>query len=160
MKMSRAISVLVAVLGATSAWAQHPPSHSSPAAKPMEMSVKPAMMDEAMMARHAEMTAKHETMVATTDAMDARLGELVAKMNSATDSRKVDAVAAVVTELIAQRKEMRQSMMGSHQAMMKHMAEHMPAGMMASMAECPMMKGMEGAPDPGTKDEHAAHRPK
>jgi hypothetical protein len=46
--------------------------------------------------------------------------------------------------------------------MMKHMMGHMHAGMMKGMMECPMMKGMAGAPaepkKPGT-DEHSQHHP-
>ena len=41
------------------------------------------------------------------EASDARLDKLVEAMNSATGQKKVDAMAAVINELIAQRKMMR-----------------------------------------------------
>jgi hypothetical protein len=100
--------------------------------------------------------AHHKEMMATMETMDARLDELVKKMNAATGSRKADAVAAVVNELVAQRKQMREHMMAMQPKMMKHMMEHMQTGMMKgmadSMSECPMMKSMAPA-----KDAHSEH---
>jgi len=114
-------------------------------------------MEESMMAHHKEMMARME-------AMDARLDELVKKMNAATRSRKADAVAAVVNELVAQRKQMREHMMAMQPKMMKHRMEHMQTGMLKGMADsmsgCPMMKTMPGSqPDskkPG-KDAPSEH---
>jgi hypothetical protein len=114
-------------------------------------------MDESMMARHKEMMAKM-------DAMDARLDDLVKKMNASKGSRKVDATAAVVDELVSQRKQMRQQMMAIQPEMMRHMMEHMRMGMMKgmmeSMEQCPMMKSMPeiGTKKPG-KDDHSEHHP-
>jgi hypothetical protein len=151
MRVNRTIGVLLASLvGAATLWAQQP------AEPKMDMHGKAGMMDgkmteESMMAHHKEMMAKME-------AMDARLDDLVKKMNAATGSRKSDAVAAVVNELVAQRKQMREQMMGMMPEMMKHMSDHMRRGMMKgmddSMAECPMMKGMTSG-----KDAHAGHHP-
>ena len=53
---------------------------------------------------------------------DARLDEKLAAMNAATGAEKVDAIAAVVNELAAQRKALREKMAG------------MPGG------ACPMMQ--------------------
>ncbi len=152
MKMSQAISVLVAFFGAAALGAQQPTPPPSPPAHKMEMPAKPGMMDESMMARHKEMMAKM-------DAMDVRLDDLVKQMQAAKSSKKVDAVAAIIAELVAQRKEMRQQMMAMQPEMMKHMMEHMQTGMMKGMMECPMMKGMEGKSDPGKSDEHSKHQP-
>ena len=146
MKHDRTILVLlVSLVGAATLCAQQPVP-PPPAAQKMEMSEKPGMpgkMDESMMAHQA---------------MDARLDELVKKMNAANGSRKVDAVAAAVNELVAQGKQMREHMMAMHPEMMKHMMEHMRMGMMKgmddSMAECPMMKSMAPAKDP-----HSEHHP-
>lgn len=154
MKHDRTILVLlVTLVGAATLCAQQP-APPPPAAQKMEMSGKPGMMgkmDESMMAHHKEMMAKME-------AMDARLDELVKKMNAANGSRKVDAVAAAVNEIVAQGKQMREQMMAMHPEMMKHMMEHMRMGMMKgmddSMAECPMMKSMAPA-----KDAHSEHHP-
>lgn len=156
MKLIQAISTALVVLAATSALAK-PPTAPPPAAHPMAMTGEPGVMDDAMKARHAEMMAEHDRKMAKMTAMDAQLDELVTKMNAAADNRKVDAVAAVVTELVAQRKDMRQQMMAGPHDMMKHMMKHMPMETMKGMAECPMMKGMDGMSSPGKHDEHAGH---
>ena len=57
-----------------------------------------------------------EMMMSMMDSADARLDRLVSTMNKTTGSRKVQAMAAVINELVAQRKMMRmhamQMMMG------------------------------------------------
>lgn len=141
--------VLLVPLGAVAAWAQQP-SPVPPPRNGMEMNDSARPMDEGMMARHKEMMARM-------DAMDARLAALVEKMNSSKGNRKADATAAVVNELVSQRKEMREQMMAMQPEMMKHMTEHMQSGMMKGMMECPMMKGMDGKP--GMPHEHSEHRP-
>ena len=153
MKVLRTIPALAVLFLAALTLPAQQPAPAPPAAQKMEMPGKPGMMDgkmdESMMAHHKEMMAKME-------AMDARLDELVKKMNAATGSKKSDAVAAVVNELVTQRKEMRDHMMAMAPEMMKHMMAHMRMGMMKgmedSMATCPMMKGMA----PG-KDGHSQH---
>jgi hypothetical protein len=59
---------------------------------------------------------KGEMMMSMMDSADARLDRLVSTMNKATGSRKVQAMAAVINEMVAQRKTMRtharQMMMG------------------------------------------------
>lgn len=85
------------------------------------------------------MMAAHERMMADMQAADQRLDALVAKMNAASGQEKVDAVAAVVSEMVAQRKTIRDTMMKMHEGMMSHMMEHMQAGK-ESMAMCPMMR--------------------
>ena len=78
------------------------------------------------------------------DKIDAgSLPDLVAKMNAASGMEKADATAAVVSEMVTQRKAMRDGMMKMQQEMMGHMMEHMEAGK-DSMASCPMMKQMGG----------------
>ena len=74
-------------------------------------------------------------------AADQRLDELVAKMNTASGMEKMAATATVVTEMVAQRRTMRDGMMKMQEGMMGHMMEHMQAGT-DSMASCPMMKPM------------------
>jgi predicted transcriptional regulator len=99
-----------------------------------------------MMAHHKEMMAKME-------AIDARLDELVKRMNAATGSKKPDAVAAVINELVAQSKQMREQMMAMQPEMMEHMRMGMMRGMEDSMSKCPMMKSMAPA-----RDAHSEHR--
>jgi hypothetical protein len=92
-----------------------------------------------MSAKCKAMMAEHEKMMADMKAADQRLDELVVKMTAASGQAKVDATAAVVTEMVTQRKTMREGMMRMHQGMVGHMMEHMQAGAQ-SMAMCPMMK--------------------
>ena len=92
-----------------------------------------------MAAKCQAMMAEHEKMMAEMKAADLRLDGLVAQMNAATSQLKVDATAAVVSEMVAQRKAMRDGMMKMQPRMMAHMMEHMEAGK-DSMAMCPMMK--------------------
>ena len=140
MTLRRTIPVLVvSVVGAVTLWAQQP---TPPAAQKMEMA-KPAMMDEKMM--DESMMAHHKEMMAKMEAMDARLDALVKTMNAATGKKKMDAEAAVINELVAQRKQMRDDMMAMQPEMAKHMMAHMMKGMEDSMSKCPMMKTMAPA---------------
>ncbi len=86
------------------------------------------------------MMAERETMMADMKAADQRLDDLVARMNSASGTEKMAATAAVVSEMVTQRRAMREGMMKMQQGVMGHMMEHM-AGK-DSMAMCPMMKQM------------------
>ncbi len=159
MKVGRSVAMILFVsFAAVTLSAQQPP----PPAPGMD---KPGMMGEGKM-DESSMMAMHKEMMAKMEAMDSRLDDLVKKMNAAKGSRKVDAVAAAVNELVVQRKEMRQQMMAMQPEMMRHMMGHMHAGMMKgmmeSMAECPMMKGMAGPPAEPKKpatDEHSKHHP-
>lgn len=82
--------------------------------------------------------------------MDAKLDELVAKMNAASTSDAPDAMekpmAAVITELVAQRKAIQSMMMEMQPQMMAHMMHHRDMhGAMGTMGrmgamDCPMMK--------------------
>lgn len=63
------------------------------------------------------MMAQCQKMMADTKAGEAKLDDLVARMNAATGQLKIDQMAAVLTELVAQRK-----MMHAHMAMMGHEA--------------------------------------
>ena len=123
MKVGRTIPVLfVSLVGAVTLWAQQP-TPPPPAAQKMEMPGKPGMTDEKM--SEESMMAHHKEMMAKMEAADARLDELVKTMNAATGSKKTNAVAAVINELVAQRKQMRDDMMAMQPEMMKHMMEHM-----------------------------------
>jgi len=85
------------------------------------------------------MMAGRQKMMADMKAADQHLNELVAKMDQASGQAKVDAVAAIVSAMVAQRQEMHARMAQMHQQGMRHMGEHMQAGA-TSMAMCPMMK--------------------
>ena len=55
-------------------------------------------------------SAEHKAMMARMDSMEARLATLVAEMNAASGSRKTNATAAALTQLVANQTEMRQHM--------------------------------------------------
>jgi len=96
-----------------------------------------------MAAKCKAMMAEMDRMMAATKTADEGLNDLVAKMNAAAGMEKADAIAAVVNEMVRQRRTMRDGMMKMEQDMMGHMMEHMQAGK-DSMATCPMMKQMGG----------------
>lgn len=68
------------------------------------------------------MMMNHENMMQQVQAADARMDKLVGEMNRATGQKKVEAMAAVINELVAQRKQMRSHMM---QMMPRMHSEHM-----------------------------------
>ena len=94
----------------------------------------------AMPADCQQMMQSMEKMHASQKAMDDRLASLVREMNNARGSAKVDRMAAVINELVAQRQQMRDAMEKMMPQMMSHMMGHMQSGM-HSMANCPMMSG-------------------
>ena len=103
---------------------------------------------EAMMARHHEMQEKMQ-------AMDATLDKLVAEMNAAKESKAVAAMekpmAAVINELVAQRKASRTMMMEMQHGSMTHMSHHMQMHGTKGPMECPMMKP-GNAPEPKSEE--------
>jgi hypothetical protein len=110
---------------------------------PKPMAMAKATPDAGMDAKCQAMMVDQEKMMTDMKAADARLDDLVAKMNTASGTEKADATAAVVNEMVTQRRTMRDGMMKMEGGMMGHMMEHMQAGK-DSMAKCPMMKQMGG----------------
>jgi len=94
----------------------------------------------------AHMMADHQKMMADMKASQMKLDELVAAMNQATGDDKVDKLAAVVTELVAQHRDMCGRMMSGNMMPMS-MMQHTPE----AAAPAPT-----GKPD----DDHATHHPK
>ena len=95
----------VTVVGQTPAADGHHDGAAEPARTPMC----------AMMA--GQNMADQKTMMAKMAAADQKLEQLLAKMNAATADQKVAAIAAVVTELAEQRREMQAQMMRMHAGM-------------------------------------------
>lgn len=155
-----ALATSALLVGAGLLWAQTPASQQQDP-KMEGHAMGGAMMSGAMAGEPAPsgsmmddckaMMAKRQAMMEAMKAMDAKLEALVHSMNDARGSKKVDATAAVVTELVAQRKAMRESMESMHAEMMRHMMGHMRSGMMEgmskSMSGCPMMGGSSTEPD-------------
>jgi hypothetical protein len=71
-----------------------------------------------MKEHHAKMSEMHQKMEAEMKAQDAELDKLVADMNAATGDKKVDAIAAVVSKMVEQRKAMHEKMAVMHMGMM------------------------------------------
>ena len=114
---------------------------------------KSAMHDCKAMMQHHDAMEKHMA------EMNAKLQTMVADMNKAKGSAKVDKTAAVITELVAQRTMMQKHMAEMQPKMMEHMMKHMKSGMMKGMADsmsgCPMMKGGEkGTEPPSAEHKH------
>jgi len=85
------------------------------------------------MADHKQKMAGQAAMMAKMAAADQRLADLAARMNAATGEDKVAAMAAVLNELVAQRKQMHQS--------------------------CGMMSNAPAAVTKTTEPDHSAHHP-
>lgn len=118
------------------------------AQQPMQMpsGQKESMDCEAMM----------QKMQSSSKLMDDRLQALIDEMNAAKGSAKVDRMAAVINELVSQRKQMRGEMMNMMPEMMGHMMQHMQSGAVSGMAQamsgCPMMKGSTPAAQPSAAE--------
>jgi hypothetical protein len=104
------------------------------------------MMGGKMMERCQAMKEQKEKMMADMKAQDAELTAQVAKMNSAPENQNLGLIAAVLTRMVEQRTAMNAQMEKMQARMMQHMMEHMQMGK-ESMAQCPMMKGMNDMKD-------------
>ncbi len=92
------VSCMAVVIAPSAGFAaQAAPAHEHPATA----QAKPS---SGMDAKCQAMMADHEKMMAQTKAADVRLDGLVATMNAATGQPKIDATAAVVSDMVAQRK--------------------------------------------------------
>jgi hypothetical protein len=137
-----AVTILVLAFGVMPGglMAQAP---ASPPSMPMMGGEEKGMMGGKMMEECKAMMAKHQGMKAEMASLDTKLDSLLAAMNAAK-GKKVDATAAVLNEMVAQRKAMRDHMMAMGPQMMQHMMHHahtgMMEGMMKSMSGCPMMQ--------------------
>jgi hypothetical protein len=132
-----------------------PAKPAKPAAPGKGMDMSKQMPDCAAMMR------MHQQMEADRKADDARLNDLTTKMNEATGDQKTEAMAAVISELVAQRaraRELDEKMQGQ---MMAHMMGHTQHGAAASPMQCPMTKAMagHGAGTSGASGDHARHHP-
>jgi hypothetical protein len=135
--MMRRLTIAPVIVAALLAWQGGAPLAAGQQAGQHEQHAQHAQKPG--MAACQEMMAQHQKMMDEMKAMDARLDGLVQTMNTAQGQAKVDATAAVVTELVQQRKTMHERMMTMHHGMMGHMMGHMAEGK-ESMAACPMMK--------------------
>ncbi len=121
-----------------------PTTHASPMTGHHKASAASAKKAADMKAECQAMMAKHQEMQDKLKAMDTELDKLVAVMNAAKSSKEVDALekpmAAVINELVVQRKAFLSMMMEMQPAMMTHMMHHMTMHGTKGEMECPMMK--------------------
>jgi hypothetical protein len=146
MRLNRLVTGIVAGCAAVMLSAMPGLAGQMPQASPQAGAAKAephAGMAADMAAKCQAMMADQEKMMAEMKAADQRLDDLVAKMNAASGVDKAEATAAVVNEMVTQRRTMRDGMMKMQHGMMAHMMEHRQAGK-DSMAMCPMMKQMGG----------------
>jgi hypothetical protein len=136
------------VLAAALAFGAAAATPPAPAAK------MPAKADHAqhtadMKAECKAMTAKHQEMIDRQAAMDVTLDKLVADMNAAKTSTDTGALgrtmAAVVNELVAQRKVSRTMVADMQPLMMAHQMHHGDMHGTAGEMTCPMMTAMAPA---------------
>jgi len=130
--MAGCAAVIISAAPVLAAQSPHDPQHAA------TNQAKPA---PEMTAKCQAMMAEREKMMTDMKAADRRLDDLVVKMNAASGVEKMTATAAVVTEIVSDRRTMRDGAMKMQHDMMAHMMEHMQAGN-DSMAMCPMMKEM------------------
>ena len=74
--------------------------------------------------------------------MDAILDRLTSTMDSATGYSKIEAMAVILKELVAQRRMARMMKEEMDGKMMGHMMGHMKMPMKSGKMDCPMMKSM------------------
>ncbi len=117
--LSRGVTMLALalVLAAGSALAQQGPPKAAEHPGPGH-----GMM---MGADKGGMMSMHAQMMTDMKAMDARLDQKLAAMNKAKDKNKVEAMAAVINEMAAQRKELMSKMAAMHDQVMMHMGGQM-----------------------------------
>jgi hypothetical protein len=101
-------------------------------------------MNASEMQEHCKGMMKQRTqLTADLKAEDADLGAQIARMNSAPADKKLDLMAAIITNLVQQRAAMNLRRETMQTAMGTHMSEHSQMGK-GGMSQCPMMLGMQG----------------
>jgi len=105
-----ALAIALVALPRVAAAQDHPPAHRGAQACPagQECPMKPD--HEAMKARHEAMKEQHAEGAARIEALQDR-------MHQATGDAKVDAIAALLDEMLAQHRAMHEMMMGMHHPM-------------------------------------------
>ncbi len=96
-----------------------------------------------MMDRCRHRLAMREKMLDQMKARDAELEKMVAKMNKAPESKKVDLMAAIVTQMVRQRHQMLERMEGVNARILQRMNRHMEMSKNRMPAR-PMMNGQKG----------------
>lgn len=140
-----ALAVTVGAGAQTPATAGPPSAPTSTQAAPMpgheHHTAVTAGSDPEMKADCQAMMSRKQQMLDGVRANDAALDELVAEMNAAKGpADKERTMAAVINELVAQRKSSHSMMMERQHEMMAHMMRHMEMQATTGAVGCPMMK--------------------
>jgi hypothetical protein len=128
-----AVGVLVAAAGLV--WAQSAPAPGQPAGGHAMMmgSTSGHAGTGTTMAAHQAMVTRRTAWTDEERAMDAKLDKLVQAMDAAHGTQKVDALAAVVRELVTQRRALGEHMLAIQPTMMQHAEQHAQMGTMSHM---------------------------
>jgi hypothetical protein len=128
-------------------------------ARSAEHSKEKTMMESKMIKCCEEMKEQKQKMKEDMKAQDAELTEMLARMNSAPDDKKMSLMASVITCIVEQRITMEARKAKMEEEMMKHMMQHMQMGK-KSISKCPMMKDMKDIDDKSAGDhkEHPAEQ--
>ncbi len=105
---------------------------AAPAQTEMQHKHKHGGHSPEMMEHHKKMMAEHDQMMKE---MDDRMQQKVDAMNAAKGDQKVEAMAAVINEMVAQRKQMREFMMKRHEERKEFWKEHKGKGAKSDKAE-------------------------
>ncbi|MDI1289209.1 MAG: hypothetical protein PSX37_04555 [bacterium] len=130
-------AVLVGTAALSLGWAAQPANEAQKSEKPA------AKGQPALAGCCAAMKKMGDEETVTQNQSDASLSRLLVTMNEASGSTKVDAMAAVINELVKQRADTREHMARMDSAMKEHMMQHVMASAPADMGE-KMNKSMEG----------------
>lgn len=109
------------------------------AGRAVESEAGETMAESKMMQQCEEMKDMKAKMRADMKVHDAQFTEELATMNRASQDKKTDLMAAVVTHMVEHRIEMDALNAKMEDKMMQHMMQHMEMGK-DSMGRCPMMK--------------------
>lgn len=95
---------------------------------------------EMMPSECEKMMDEHENLKKIMKNMDDKLNKLVEEMNKASQNKKLEAVVAVINELVKQRRTLHERMMTMQPMMMNPTTMHKQNNEKHSMMNCPMMK--------------------
>lgn len=114
------LAVLMMPLGVFAQQEESPPP-AAPAKPQASLEHKKGMSEKRMK--------EHDEMISRMKEMDTQLDTKVAAMDAATGDQKVEAMAAVIKEMVSQKKEMQAHMMPRHDMMEGHMTKQACPGM-------------------------------
>lgn len=131
----------LAIALALTLWSPVQAQSADPAEEKTKMEGKTMTETEMMQCCHETKELK-ENLAADLKKQDTELTAKIEEMNEAAEDKKLDLMAGIVTQMVAQRTALNERKAKMEQGMMKHMMQHMQTGK-ESMAQCPMMDGKD-----------------